>query len=112
MTDKKLINAWQKAAVDLKLNIQTPFVLNKINGGEIKCLLLIENFGSKKGTLILSTDDMDDFDEPEKYGYYCSALNPFHYSKYNRDGFVETLIDWGFYGKEDEKPTWYNGVVY
>jgi hypothetical protein len=53
-----------------------------------------------------------DNDEPEKYGYYSSALNPFHYRKYNRNKFIEALTDWGFYGDSDKKPNWYQGHLY
>ena len=52
---------------------------------------------------------MEDFNIPEKYGYYCSALNPSEYSKYDKKKFIDTLNDLGFYGDESAKPDWYTG---
>jgi hypothetical protein len=60
--------------------------------------------------LILSTDDMSDFDTAEQFGYYCSALNPLSYANYERDSFIETLNDWGYYGADSKKPKWYTGT--
>ena len=82
------------------------------DGNEHKFLLLVEGFGSKKGTLIITTDNTVDFKIHEKYGYYCSALNPLSYSKYNRENFIETLEDWDYFGESNEKPQWYNGHIY
>lgn len=107
-----VIKSWRQAATDLKLNIHAPFLLSTADGRQIECLMMLENFGSKKGTVIISTDNMDDFNEPEKVGYYCSALNPLSYSNYDRDIFVDTLIDWGFYGLAPQVPSWYTGHIY
>jgi hypothetical protein len=109
--NQKLIKAWVKASKDLGVLIETPFLL-KIDNEEIKYDLLIKNFGSASGTLILTIDDMIYFNKAEKQGFYCSALNPFHYEKYNKNIFIETLNDWGFFGKEEFKPAWYDGYVY
>ena len=106
-----MIKAWEKASKELGIKIQTSFTLT-IDGDELNCYLLIEEFGSKKGTVIMSTDDMVDFNKPGKLGYYCSALNPLNYSSYNRDRFVDTLTDWGFYGDKDNVPSWYEGHIY
>jgi hypothetical protein len=104
-----VINAWRQAAKDLKIQIQAPFILTVENNDKIRFYLLIENFGSTRGTIILSTDDMTEFDAPEKYGYYYSALNPEHYGVYDRDNFIETLNDWGYYGDKSTTPGWYTG---
>ena len=82
MTLEKVINIWRQASDDLKVEIQAPLILKNQDNKEIKFELLIENFGSKKGTIILSTDDMTEFNTPEKYGYYCSALNPVNFETY------------------------------
>ena len=103
-----MISAWQQAEKDLGIVIQTPFML-KEHSEKIFADLFIKDFGSKKGTVILTTDDMEDFNIPEKYGYYCSALNPSEYSKYDKKKFIDTLNDLGFYGDESAKPDWYTG---
>lgn len=108
MSFKKVIRAWQQAAEDLQIKIQSPFILKTEDNKTIKYDLLVENFGSKLGTLILSTDDMTEFDTAEEFGYYCSALNPIHYSTYDRAEFIDTLEDWGYHGDPSDKPTWYS----
>lgn len=110
--DNEVIKAWKEAAKDLGLKIQSPFLLKTDNGKEYEYGLLIEDFGSERGILVLTTYEKMDDDEPWKYGYYSSALNSFHYDKYDRENFIETLNDWGFYGKPDKKPNWFKGHLY
>lgn len=105
----KLISAWRKAEKDLLIKIIAPFDLTDENGQEINYWLLVKDFGSKHGTLILSADDTTDFGIAEKHGYYCSALNTKSYDKYDRELFIDTLNDWGYFGDEANKPKWYNG---
>ncbi len=109
MSFEKVILAWRQAADDLQINVQSPFFLTIADNKTIKYDLLIEHFGSKLGTLILSTDDMTEFNTAEEFGYYCSALNPDSYSTYERENFIETLDDWGYYGETANKPNWYSG---
>lgn len=104
----KMIEAWRKAEVDLGIKIQSPFVLEEFSS-DVFASVLIKDFGSKKGTVILTTDSMENFNVPEKYGFYCSALHPSSYKKYDRESFIETLNDWGFYGDDSNKPDWYTG---
>jgi len=103
------VSAWKKAEQDLLIEVEAPFVLTDENGRKNTYGLLIKDFGSKLGTLILSADDMTDFNEAHKHGYYCSALNPESYDKYRRELFIDTLNDWGYFGEESNKPNWYNG---
>ena len=105
--DQQILNAWTKAAAELNIKIHSPFTLTTDDGLAIEFLLLIEGFGSKLGTLIITLDDFDRFDIPEKHRYYCSALNATYYKKYNGDTFMDTLEDWRYFGKPELKPAWY-----
>jgi hypothetical protein len=109
--NEKLIRAWEKASKDLGIQIESPFIL-KTENKEIKYDLLIKNFGSKLGTLIITTENMSEFDKADKFGFYCSALNPFDYENYDRENYIETLTDWGFFGQQENKPEWYEGHIY
>jgi hypothetical protein len=104
--------AWKRAGEELRINITAPFTLKLEDGRSIKFLALISDFGLSKGTLILDMDDRKEFSTAEKHGYYCSALNPEVYGKYNRKEFIDTLEDWRFIGKEQDKPDWYTGKYY
>jgi len=104
---KNIIKAWYEASEDLSIEIESPFYIEIKNNMIIKYGLLVKYFGSKLGTLIITTDDLSEFDTAEEFGYYCSALNPFHYCKYNREHFIKTLTDWEYYGPINKKPFWY-----
>ena len=102
-----MIDSWKKASDDLKIKIQAPFMLITKDKGTFQFDLLIEGFGSPLGTVILSIDNMDEFYTPEEYGYYCSALNSDRYETYNRQRFIDTLTDWGYFGEISKTPDWY-----
>lgn len=104
----KLIKSWSEASKDLNIKIKTPFII-KDNNRKIIFELLVENFGCKKGTIIITINELEKINIPEKYGFYCSALNPINYSVYNRQYFIDTLNDWGYYGEKAETPIWYTG---
>jgi len=112
MSFEKVILAWRQAADNLQIKIQSPFFLTSADNRTIQYGLLIENFGSKLGTLVLSTDDMTEFITARQFGYHCSALNPDSYSIYDRANFIDTLNDWGYYGDTSNKPSWYSGKAW
>ena len=101
-----MINAWRKAEQDLGIKINPEFTLRLKD--RTRTFLCIEHFGGPKGTIAASLDDTADFKELTELGFYCSALAD-SYSTYDRDLFVDTLNDWGFFGKINEKPSWYTG---
>ena len=109
MNFEKVINAWQEAATDLQIKIQSPFILATSDGAELKFELLVEQFGGKAGALINSMDNTTDFKTAGKYGYHCSGLNPDAYSVYDRQHFIDTLNDMGYFGEDAQKPNWYTG---
>ena len=106
----KLIEAWKVASVELGIKIKTDFFI-QLENEKINFDLLIENFGSKNGTVIFTVENMNDLEKAKKYGFYCSALS-LTYRNYNREIFIETLNDWGYFGLIDEKPDWYDGHIY
>ena len=108
--NEELIEAWKEASKELGIEIETPFFL-QMDGRVIKYDLLIKNFGSKNGTLILTTNETNEYEIAEKLGFYYSALNPYHYSKYDKELFIDTLTDWGYFGIFENKPDWYTGHI-
>jgi hypothetical protein len=108
MNFQKIINAWQQASEDMQIKIQAPFILT-VDNQTISFELLIENFGSENGTVIYSTDNINDMDTPKMFGFYCSSLNPESYSIYNSQLFIDTLNDWGYFGDKSKTPIWYTG---
>lgn len=109
MNFEKIIDAWRKAAIDLNIQVHSPFILKTSDGTELKFELMIEKFGRKSGTLINSMENMENFKTAAEYGYHCTGLNPDSYSVYDRKHFIDTLNDMGYFGDEIEKPVWYSG---
>lgn len=109
--DEPLIKAWEIAAQELGLDIISPLKMNTQNG-EVNYPVFVKNFGGKKGTIIVRHELFMDCPMPKHMDYYFSAVNADFYSKYNRENFIKTLEDWGYYGDKASKPEWYNGYVY
>jgi hypothetical protein len=103
-----MANAWREASIELGFEFVTPYTFVDQAGAKHTCSGLIVHFGGPKGTLVVSQYDEDpDADVAgAELGYYTSALSPFYYEKYDRDVFVETLVDWGWYGPDDKRPDW------
>jgi hypothetical protein len=103
-----MAQAWQEAAKDLGFEFVAPYTFVDGDGRTYSCSGLLVHFGGPKGTLIVSQYDLDpDIDDVgAELGYYTSALNPLHYEKYDRRLFMETLIDWGWYGPIERRPPW------
>lgn len=47
--------------------------------------------------------------DAKQAGYAYSIINMNVYAKFDRAEFVETLLDWGYFGPDDKKPAWYHG---
>ena len=99
---KKTIEAWKKAEVDLGIEIENSFILD---GNEFP--LLVKYFGTELGTVIVDMDDFDVVEDQIPKTYYCSGLNPEAYNKYDRNEFIDTLEDWGWFGPKEKRPPWY-----
>ncbi|MCP3930771.1 MAG: hypothetical protein GY705_16915, partial [Bacteroidetes bacterium] len=74
--------------------------------------LLVKHFGTELGTIVLDMDDIDIADNHIPKEYCWSGLNSNNYNRYNRDQFIDTLEDWGWYGDETKRPAWYTGKYY
>jgi hypothetical protein len=109
MVKDKIANAWSMAARDLALDIVRPFVLVE-HEKRYEFIALIKHFGSPQGTLICLPEEWDDSGfatVAENNGFYCSGLYAQSYSRYDRQHFVETLKDWGWFGDKSNMPVWY-----
>ena len=107
--DRKMCEAWQEAAHELGFEFTTPFTVI-VDGQPFTYLGLVHNFGGAKGTLVGTMSwgtGLEDHPTPE--GFYLSLLNPSSYITFERENFIDTLDDWGWFGPEDKKPSWYTG---
>ena len=105
----QIANAWRRAANDLDIEVISPFSIELEGQGKCEFIALIKSFGTSKGTLICSPEEWDDFGYSylaEDHGYYCSGVYAV-YEQYEKDLFIDTLNDWGWFGDESARPCWY-----
>jgi hypothetical protein len=105
--DKQLIDAWKTASRELEIEIISPFEINTENG-KVRYPVLVRNFGGKKGTIIARHAYFMDYPMPKHKDYFFSAVNADMYSHFDRKLFIETLIDWGYFGSDENKPEWFS----
>lgn len=101
--------AWRKAAADLGVRFVSPFGV-KLRGRTYWSSGWLPDFGCPLGAIIAGRHTVDEiFDVCDALGYYASGLNPDYYETYNRERFMETLNDWGWFGSRSRAPTWFSG---
>lgn len=107
-----MARAWLQASADLQFDFVSPYTFVDRDGTSHTCSGWLVHFGGPKGTLVVSQHDQDpDADVfGAELGYYTSALNPLYYEKYDRAVFMETLIDWGWFGPPEKRPAWALGA--
>lgn len=109
MSSSNLIVSWKTAEKELKIKIQSPFILITKKSKRIEFDLLVEHFGCEKGIVLISIKNMHTLKAISENGYAYSVLNIGKYSIYNRQLFIDTLNDWGYYGDSSKIPEWYSG---
>jgi hypothetical protein len=103
----RMAKAWLEASRDLGFEFVSPFALRSNDGRTVNVCGWLPHFGSVNGTIISSRSDPDEADElAEAQGYYTSGLAPRYYETYDRQRFMETLSEWGWFGPPDARPAW------
>jgi hypothetical protein len=103
--DEAISQAWLEAAKDLGIRVAAPFTVH--SDEPITYEAHVMDFGGPKGTVVGVLDDKLD-DCRATQGFYRSNLAS-SYRHYERQHFVATLNDWGWYGPEELRPVWYTG---
>ena len=104
--------AWRAAANDLGIRVTAPFSLPPSAEHEGAAFIaLVHEYGSPAGTLVATVaEELAPLERVSKpLGYFVSLLNPDSYGRYDRQLFMDTLNDWGYFGP-DVPPGWYSGM--
>jgi hypothetical protein len=107
IVDEAISQAWLEAAKDLGIRVVAPF---KVQGTEPETATYeahILDFGGPRGTVAGVLDDQL-HDCRVTHGFYCTNLSA-SYRQYNRQHFIDTLNDWGWFGPLELRPLWYTG---
>lgn len=105
--DELISDAWRQAAVDLGIRVVAPFSLTTESGETEWFEVHLPDFGGPKG-MVMASQDRGFTDMRERLGYYQSNVFPI-YRTYDRQCFVDTLNDWGWFGGKGQEPGWYTG---
>ena len=111
MTESPITSSFVRAATELRFSFEPGFLVTLKDGSGIQSLGLVRHFGSRVGTLIFSeaaSPVASSIAELKSLGYFVSVLFD-SYHVFNEEHFKGTLNDWGFYGREQERPKWFTG---
>ena len=104
---------WQDAATDLAFKFVSPFTLED-RGETLSYLGWLPQFGSKRGMLIVTTEDSSlrnrQLFVADAQGYAVSGMFA-GFSPYDRAVTIEVLTDWGWASSESP-PSWYADAVH
>jgi hypothetical protein len=103
--DEAISQAWLEAAKDLGIRVAAPFMVPSDQPNTYEAHVM--DFGGPRGTVVGVLDDKLG-DCRATQGFYSSNLSP-SYRHYERQHFIATLNDWGWYGPEGLRPAWYTG---
>jgi hypothetical protein len=108
--DLEISKAWVAAAADLGIRVVAPFALSTESGELLWFEAHIANFGGPNGTVV-GNQDTGSCNTRQRLGYYPSNLYP-RYQTYDRQLFIDTLNDWGWFGEKGKEPSWYTGEAW
>jgi hypothetical protein len=106
-TDPQIVDAWLQAATELGIKVIAPFKISTNDAGDWWFEAYIADFGGPNGTVVGNRENQ--LNEIRKqHGYYASNLFP-SYRIFDRQHFIDTLNDWGWFGEKGKAPIWYTG---
>jgi hypothetical protein len=108
--DQRLAEHWRTAAQDLGIRVTAPVELTNLSGQPFACEVLVLDFGSPNGTLVLSpkTERRVRQNLRSLGREACVGGAGFGRAEYVRKHFVDELLDWGWSGKAGGEPSWYS----
>jgi hypothetical protein len=103
--------AWLRAADELGIRITVPYVISSGRGPAVY-VAFIPDFGGPRGMVVWPVAGKDDrLVAAREAALYFSQLSA-SYSAFDRQLFIDTLTDWGWFGPDDDKPGWYTGEAW
>jgi hypothetical protein len=101
----KLGEQWHEAGADLGFRVTEPFILSTSSGGQLAFDVLIHDFGSSQGMLLMEQWDSVKAKAASESGFGYSCMGG---GSYERESIIEVLQDWGW-SKSEPAPEWLSG---
>jgi hypothetical protein len=109
LTLDSVSRAWLDAAEDLRITVVAPYELAGITGGTApSAVAWIASFGSAAGIVVARLQARQDQVRAiaQARGQAFSFISEESYARYDRDLFLATLNDWGWFGDPADAPGW------
>ena len=107
--DERLRGQWRSAGEDLGFGVVEDFELRLSSGKRILVPVLVPCFGAINGMLVVTAFDQLEgaTDELVEAGYGYSVMDePREGEEYDRESFIDILVDWGWSGEASASPKW------
>lgn len=107
----RVIRAWLEASAKLGIKVIAPYTLSDGNQS-LRCLAYLPDFGSPNGMVVAPLtspallSDRHLHELAQKKGLFCSSIDPLGWAQYDETAFKDALVDWGFFGPDNERPAW------
>jgi hypothetical protein len=111
---ERAIKCWMDASQRLQFRIVAPYVL-EVEGQTANCIAFLPDFGGPAGMIIgaLIGPDLKRDSEllklARKKELFSSFVNLLGWLSYDEALFKEALEDWGYYGRAENCPSWFQG---
>jgi len=102
--------AWNTASKDLGVVVSIPAVVNVGQYPDLTVPVLLHHFGGKAGAFVLVMGEPSESLQAVLSTVGFVSIVEARYSVYERNLFVDTLNDWGYFGPPELKPRWYTGA--
>jgi hypothetical protein len=109
--DERMSDAWREGGSQLRIRVLAPYQLDLPDGSAIHVEAFLPDFGGPRGTVVVPIDDEVRGKRAAAGGPYVSRLGA-SYRCFSESLFRETLDDWGWFGAESARPTWYTGAAW
>jgi hypothetical protein len=108
--EQRLVEQWQRAAVDLGIDVTAPIELRDASGQPFACEALVHDFGSPTGAVVVSpkTERRVRANIRSVGDKLWVSGSGRRLTGYNRKHFIEELLDWGWFGQAGGEPGWYS----
>jgi hypothetical protein len=108
MTLEAVCDAWRTAGEKLGIRVEAPAWVT-LQGESVECAAFLPDFGSEHGTAAIPLSQERLHGEQVDGDPFCSLLSDESYGQFDRELFVATLNDWGWFG-DGYPPDWYEGT--
>lgn len=108
---RQMSDVWIAAGRELEIRVFAPYPFASGNSAS-ECVAYLPDFGGPGGMLLSAIcppeflTDCQLTVDAHSAGYYVSFISADSYAFFDGTKFKEALIDWGFYGPPDMRPTW------